>query len=207
MFIKKLVSLLRKHKTQSRKLQEAPLLQGVVSIHAWDVNTGKTVASMKNHNLLTYNERDILIELLGNIQLGLTTYAQDNGGLSPDGNRRWLKWFAVGDGNTAAARTDLALDNELLKMEITSYGTATKVANALQIDISIPATDSGGDVDTLLNGNTLEEVGLFTIALDENAPGVPGPTGNEVMFSRQVHPGIPKTSSIQVDYTYSIFFT
>jgi hypothetical protein len=208
MYLKNLIKRLTTRKAvRTEKLVEAPLLRGEVTVHATDVRTGQVVASHTNHNLLMYNERDILIELLGNIQLGTTDYAQNTAPgapLTPVGNRRWLKWFAVGEGSTAAARTDLALDTDLLKLEISTYGSAAKSGNALVIEISIPATDGGGDVDTYLNTHTLTEVGLFTIANDESAGTV---TGNEVMFSRQVHPGIPKTAFIQIDYTYSIYFT
>lgn len=43
------------------------------------------------------------------------------------------------------------------------------------------------------NGNTLREVGLFM--------------GNNQMFARQVHPDVPKTSSITVTYTWRIAIT
>lgn len=211
MSIKNLIAKLKASKptppsTGAMSFDEHVGLRGEVSLHAWNVNTGQTVLRHTGHNLLMYNERDILIELLGNILLGATDYAQGLG-ISPDGNRRWLKWFAVGDDNTATARTQVALGGELLKLEIASYGASTKNANALQITISIPGTDGGGDVDTFLNGQTITEVGLFTIASDEDAPGVPGPTGNEVMFSRQVHPAVVKDTAIQLDYTYNIYFT
>lgn len=183
-------------------------LHGQVTIHAYD-RGGNTIYKQTNRpNLLMYNERDILIELLGGILLGSPTYAQDNGGLTGDGNRRYLKWFGLGDGTTAPVRTDTALDSQLgdllLVADYASGSTPTKVSNALQFDLTIPFTDSGGDVDTNLNGNVISEIGLFTIASDENGAGQ---TGNEVMFSRQVHPGITKTSAVQIDYTYQIIFT
>lgn len=207
----KIKEVMARRKLLKRPMTEGLNLKGIVSVHAYD-RDGRTILKQTAPNLLMYNERDVIIELLGGILLGDPSYAQNNGGLSPDGNRRWLKWFGVGTDTTATARAQTGLIAPALLMEIATYGESTKSGNALSIDLTIPFDDAGGPVDTELNTSVvITEVGLYTIGATEDALAdaflVPASITDEVLFSRQVHPPITKTSAVQIDYNYSIYVT
>lgn len=211
----KIKEVLQRRQLNKKPLTEGLNLKGVVSVHAYD-RSGRTILKQTANNLLMYNERAVIIDLLGGINTGTPTYADDLG-RTPGGNRAWLKWFGVGTDNTATSRSQINLLAPALLMEIAEYGDAVNTGDALSISLTIPFDDAGGPVDTELNTSVaITEVGLYTIGATEDGladnflvispPPTPTPNG-EVLFSRQVHPPITKTSSVQIDYNYSIYVT
>lgn len=94
----------------------------------------------------------------------------------------------VGDGVTPPVRGDTALvDGAPFTIVLSD---ANKVPNVLgPYELRIIATLGSADA----NGKTLAEAGLFT--------------GGGSMFARQIHPGIPKTVAIAVDYDWRLAFT
>jgi hypothetical protein len=94
----------------------------------------------------------------------------------------------VGNGTTPPVRGDTALvDGTPFTITLTD---ANKLPNTLgPFELRIVATLGALDA----NGKTLSEAGLFAVS------------GG--LFARQIHPAIPKTSAIAIDYDWRISFT
>ncbi len=78
----------------------------------------------------------------------------------------------------------------------------TGVPGELQFIATLGAADA--------NGATLQEAGLFTrgsapVPTPSDPPGT-GP-GDVRLFARQIHPQVPKTSAISVEYDWRIGFS
>ena len=98
-----------------------------------------------------------------------------------------IGFIGVGINDTAPSRSDTSLVNEVHQQTIDAYdfpnGDIGQVEITATLDFVSPA-----------NGETLREAGLIS------ADGT-------TLFARQVHGGITKDSSIQLQYIWRIVFT
>lgn len=106
----------------------------------------------------------------------------------------------IGTSNTAASRSDTNLGAFAIGKVILDTGKLTGAPG----EITFTTTLESGDA----NGLTLREAGLFTAG---DTPSADGPVGtgasNARLFARQVHPDVPKTAAIVIDYSWTIAFT
>lgn len=93
----------------------------------------------------------------------------------------------VGTGTTTPTRNNTTLVSDPVVATLTATNT---FPTGKPGHVEFQATLGGGEG----NSSTLTEVGLFT-------------EDGTTMFARQVHGGIQKTSSIQLQYTWRIIFT
>jgi len=104
----------------------------------------------------------------------------------------------VGRGTTGAATTDTWLEYPLDAVEIAD-ADKTSESDHLKVQVLLPAI-------TAANGYTLTEAALATRG-SVPLPVLPGPGDQVSMFSRAIHPGVPKTPAITVLYTWRIYLT
>lgn len=93
----------------------------------------------------------------------------------------------LGTGTTPPAKTDVALDTQVFSIALTDG--MRLVTTTGPYELKILTTLGSGDA----NGNTLTEAGVFLT--------------NGDLFCRQIHPAVPKTGALVVDYDWRISFT
>lgn len=163
-------------------------MMGTVCATVRSAKTGKVLRRIKIRNKITFLAADILVEL----------FAQR--ATDPNPIQDLVFSMRMGSSNTAASRADTNLGAFTIGKVI---GDAGKV-NGAPGEITFIATLDSGDA----NGTTLREAGLFTAGLSPATSDSPGTTpGVTRMIARQVYPDIPKTSSIVIDYSWTIAFT
>lgn len=161
---------------------------GTLRIGIRNANTGKVKKRIVIKNKITFLAADVLVELLAQ----RTT--------DPVPARQLIHSMRMGTSNTAAARSDTNLGAFVFGVALGNVNKITGAPGELQF----VATLESGDA----NGNTLREAGLFTAGATPGTSDAPGTTpGTTRMFARQTYPDIPKTSSIVVDYSWTIAFT
>ena len=142
--------------------------RGEVTIKIFDLK-GELLRVYDAPNTIVNGARDIMSHLL----------------VGDGASVRKISKLGVGRSSTLPNRTNSALGDEVLKVDIISN--------------TFPATGQVEmtallDYNSTANNKTLNEVGLFT-------------TDGTLMFARQVHAAIAKTSSIQIQYLWRIIFT
>lgn len=177
----------RVRRRQQVKHSGIPMM-GTISMVIRDAKTRRVKRRLTIRNKITYLAADVLVELIAQ----RTT--------DPAPAQDLVYSLRVGTSNTAASRSDINLGSFV-------FGTALVDVNKITGgpgELSFVATLESGDA----NGVTLAEAGLFTAGVSpsvSNSPGInPGDTR---MIARQVYPGIPKTSAIVIDYSWTISFT
>lgn len=163
-------------------------MKGTVRVTTRDATTREVLRVTEIRNKITFLTADILVELIAQ-------RATD-----PAAARCAVYSMRMGSSNTAAARSDVNLGAFVIGKTIGDVG---KVSGA-QGEITFLATLASGDA----NGTTLREAALFTAGAAPSTFDAPGTTpGTTRMVARQVHPDIPKTSAVVIDYAWTLAFT
>lgn len=162
-------------------------MKGTLVIHVRDAKTDRVLRTVHKRNTITFDAGDIVRSLL----------AQRTPPADPAPAEYSLGSMRFGTSTTTPTRFDTDIISEVTsaRKELTD----AKKTNGVQGEISLQATLGTSDA----NGYTLTEAGLFTRSTTwNNAVG-----GSLLMFARQVHAAISKTSSISLDYTWTLQFT
>lgn len=175
-------------KRHKQVAQEGIPMRGTIVMTIRDAKTGRVRSTRTIRNKITYLAADVLVELLAQ----RTT--------DPAPARDLVYSLRVGSSNTPATRADTNLGAYVFGM---AMGDVNKV-NGAPGEITFVTTLGAGDA----NGSTLREAGLFTAGATPSTSDVPGTTpGVTRMIARQIHPDVPKTGGITVDYSWTIAFT
>jgi hypothetical protein len=172
------------------KLQDGIPMRGDLTITVRDAVTREQKRRIEIRNKITYLAADVLVELLAQ---RTTDPASDTGAVFS---------MRMGTSNTPAARTDTNLGAYVVAKELGDVNKVTGVPGELEFIVTLEDVDG--------NGNTLQEAGLFTKgdAVSPSASDAPGTgPGDPRMIARQIHPPIPKTVAITIEYSWRIAFT
>lgn len=174
---------------------EAKLLDGIpmrgdLTVTVKDAATRETKRRIEIRNKITFLAADVLVELL----------AQRTTDPTPARGRVFS--MRMGSSNTPASRADTNLGAFVVGKALADVNKVTGVPGELEFVVTLEAADG--------NGETLCEAGLFTAG----SAGSPSPSdaagtapGTPRMIARQIHPPIPKTVSITIEYSWRIAFT
>jgi hypothetical protein len=172
------------------QFQDGIPMRGDLTIVVRDAKTRRKIRRISIRNKITFLAADVLVELLAQ-------RATD-----PDAAYDSMFSMRMGLSNTPAARSDTNLGTFEIGKELADVNKITGVPGELEFTAELEAGEA--------NGVTLQEAGLFTrgdavTPLPDDAPS--STPGKVHMFSRQIHPAIPKTSAIVLDYSWRIAFT
>jgi len=163
-------------------------MRGDLTIVVRDAKTGRKIRRISIRNKITFLAADVLVVLLAQ-------RAAD-----PAAVTGMIYSMRMGLSNTPASRSDQNLGTFEIGKVLADVNKTIGVPGELEFTAQLEAGDA--------NGVTLQEAGLFTrgtVASTSDAPGTLA--GETLMFSRQIHPAIPKTSAIVLDYSWRIAFT
>jgi len=172
------------------QLKDGIAMRGDLCVIVRDAATLKQIRKIEIRNKITFLAADVLVEMLA--QRGTDPLTSYN------------KMFSMrmGTSNTAASRSDTNLGAFIIGKELFDVNKVTGVPGELEFTAQLAAGDG--------NGNTFQEAGLFTRgdALVATPSDVTSTLPGKVrMFARQIHPAIPKTIAIVLDYAWRISFT
>lgn len=162
-------------------------MKGTLVVHVKEGGTGRVLRTIHKRNTITFDAGDIVRSLL----------AQRTPTSDPAPLEYSLGSMRFGTSTTAATRFDTDLISEVsgVRQELTD----AKKVNGIQGELSLLATLGTADA----NGSILSEAGLFTRGTAWDA----AVAGTLLLFARQIHAAIVKTSSISLDYTWTLQFT
>ncbi len=165
-------------------------MKGHLRVTVRDAVTGKRLRRIEIRNKITFLAADVLVELV----------AQRVADPAPSADRIFS--MRMGTGNSPASRADTNLGAPVIGKQLDDVNKITGVPGELEFTATLEQGDA--------NGSTLQEAGLFT-AGDAGSPDpmdTPNTTpGSPRLFARQIHPPIPKSGAISVDYSWRIAFT
>jgi hypothetical protein len=162
--------------------------RGDICIKVKDAKTGKLLRKIEIRNTITFLFADVVLELLA--QRAADPTAVNNS----------IYTLRVGTGSTAPTRADTNLGNPVFGMILTDPNKITGLPGELEITSTLESGDA--------NGNTLSEAGLFTKGPSTGSLDAPGATGvTPRLLARQIHPGIPKTSALTLEYSWKLSIT
>jgi len=174
----------------SAKLTDGIPMRGDLTIVVRSAISRKQIRRITIRNKITFLAADVLVEML----------AQRS--TDPDTTYDQIWSMRMGLSNTAASRADQNLGAFAIGKQLFDVNKVTGVPGELEFTAVLEAGDS--------NGVTLQEAGLFTrgSAGSPTPSDLPGPDPGDVhLFARQIHPAIPKTSAIVLEYSWRIAFT
>jgi hypothetical protein len=162
-------------------------MQGTLVIHVRDAATRRVLRTIHKRNTITFDAGDIVRGLL----------AQRTPPTDPAPVEYSLGSMRFGTSTTVPTRfdTDLIAEVPAVRQELTDV----KKVNGIQGEMSLQASLGTADA----NGSVLTEAGLFTRSTAWNS----AVGGTLLMFARQVHASITKSSSISLDYNWTLQFT
>lgn len=161
---------------------------GRVGLTIRDARTRQVIRRFEIRNKITFLAADLLVELIAQ----RTT--------DPAPTRDLVYSMRMGSSNTAAQRSDTNLGAFVIGKVLGDVGKVTGAPGEIQFVATLDLGDA--------NGSTLREAGLFTAGATPGTSDAPGTTpGATRMLARQVHPDVVKTSSIVIDYSWTIAFT
>ena len=177
------------------QLSDGIPMKGVLTVITRDAVTGKQLRRCEIRNKITFGAADTLVEL----------WAQRTTDQPPLQNRIYS--MRMGTADTVASRAHINLGAGVIGVQLTDVNKVTGIAGELQLIAILSASDA--------NGYTLQEAGLFTQGNNPSPNPVGtsvvvdpvGATGTPRMVARQVHPPIPKTAAITIEYQWRLAFT
>lgn len=175
---------------QGPGLREGIFMRGDLRVVIYDALTHERLKGIEIRNKIMFLAADIITELIAQRATDPTpTYDS-------------MYSMRMGASNVAAERSDTNLGAFVIGKALADVNKITGVPGELQFLATLESADA--------NGSTLQEAGLFTrgSAVSPTPSDAPGSTpGTPRLFARQIHPAIPKTSSITVEYDWRIAFT
>lgn len=174
----------------AKSLVDGIFMRGILCVTTRDAVTGEQLRRVEIRNKITFLAGDIIVEM----------WAQR--ATDPDPTYSQVFSMRMGTSNTPASRSDTALGAEAFGYELLDVDKITGVRGEIEFQAYLGAGDA--------NGVTLQEAGLFTRGSSPtpSPTDVPGVNPGDVrMVARQVHPPLPKTAAITVEYSWRIAFT
>jgi len=170
-----------------RYTQQIPL-RGDLRITRFDAVTHQILYLWEKKNVITYGGTDALIKLLApNNAFGANVQLENQ-----------IRSMRFGLNNTQPQRTDTGLLNE---------GIVSNEPVRVTLEDSQRVVGAAGTVEYVAtlaaamgNGLTYREAGLFTRGTEDS----PITTTSSVMFSRQVFPDQPKSSSVELEFRWRL---
>ncbi len=174
---------------QTRLFDGIPM-RGDLTIIVRDAKTRKKIRRIEIRNKITFLAADVLIEMLA------------QRAVDPDPSYDMMFSMRMGLSNTPASRSDTNLGTPEIGKELADVNKVVGVPGELEFTATLESGDA--------NGVTLQEAGLFTRGSAGSPTPMDAPSdtpGDPHLFSRQIHPAIPKTTAIVLDYSWRIAFT
>ena len=161
-----------------------------VGMHGWVkiealYPDGSTELLCEDHNTLTTSLFTTMASMLAG-QVGTLTGTDLR--TVQTGTAKWATYMKVGSGTTPALATDTDLESSIVSISISAVAFSSPMAGSVAMSATLP----GGLVESEYNTVPLTEVGLFS--------------ESGVMLARQVYTAITKSSSFQLQYTWTITF-
>lgn len=167
----------------------------VINVFRGDPRPGdEPLRRIEIRNKIMFLAADVLVALLAQ-------RSADYPGGDAQKNNDKLYTMRMGTSNTAPSRADTNLGNPVAGVVLADpAGKVTSLPGELQLLATLATTDA--------NGFTLCEAAVFTKGAGNGVLDAPGASVLVPrMFSRQVHPGIPKTNAISLQYAWTYAFT
>jgi hypothetical protein len=177
--------------TPHTQLYDGIPMRGDLTITVRDAKTRKKIRRIAIRNKITFLAADVLVNML----------AQRSSDEDPAYGQ--MHSMRMGISNTAVTRADTNLNSFEIGKELFEVNKVTTVPGELEFTATLEAGDAN-----VGPSQSLQEAGLFTagsVPAVDDTPGT-GPLDTR-MFSHQIHPAIPKTSAIVLEYSWRIAFT
>jgi hypothetical protein len=158
-------------------------LEGHFTIRVRDAKTGQELKKYESKNLICDGAKAALARLMGQV----TTPA--------DYQETKLWAIYAGSGTTSPSTSDTALETIKFQKACDQPMTVTTALGLVEATILMESGEG--------NGKTYTEIGFFSRG-SANDPEV---TTNALMYSRQLHGAIEKTSAITIEYTWRLQIT
>jgi len=165
---------------------EAIKLEGYFTIRVRDAKTGKELKKLEGKNLVCVGAKAALARLMG--QAATPADYQET--------KLWAIYAGIG--TTSPSTADTALVNAQFRKACPQPLTITPSLGIVEMSMLMESGDG--------NGKTYTEIGLFSRGNNDDPNYSPLPTG-VLMYSRQLHGAIEKTSSITIEYTWRLQIT
>lgn len=169
----------------SSKFVSAVRMVGTLTIHVRDTKTGRILRTLTKRNTITYNAGNVMRALIAQRGTDFSATALQMGSMR------------FGTNNTSPTRSDLDLlgEDTAIRKQLLDVNKLNGVTGEISFQATLLAADG--------NGNTFCEAGLFTKGTVWDAD-----VGSSLMmFARQIHGDIAKTSGLELDYNWTIQFT
>jgi hypothetical protein len=162
-------------------------LRGILKVTARDAKTGAVKRTYTLANQVTYNMANLLVELV----------CQRSSDPAPLQDQIYS--LRLGSGTVQPTRSDINLQSYVGGYVIGDAGKVSAGVGEITFIISVPSTD--------LNGQNLSEAGLVSGGAARSTSDTPGTApGATRLLARQIFPTIAKTSSIQVDVSWTLLY-
>lgn len=161
-------------------------MTGTLVIHVRQGDGGPILRTISKRNTITFDASEVVRQLVAQ---RATDY---------DPSNLMLGSMRFGTNNTTPSRydTNLHAEDPTLRKQLTDAKKINGLVGELLLQATLSTTEG--------NGDTLCEAGLFTAG----AGAWNDPVGGSLkIFARQIHGAIAKTSSISLDYNWTLQFT
>lgn len=161
-------------------------LTGTLVVHVRQGDGGPIIRTVTKRNTITFSASDLMRQLV----------AQRTTDDPPD---HWmLASMRFGTSTVTPSRydTNLHAEDPAIRKQLTDAKKINGLTGELLLQATLDTTEG--------NGDTLSEAGLFTLGAGVWSDPV---GGSLQLFARQVHGAIAKTSSISLDYNWTLQFT
>jgi len=161
-------------------------LRGILRVRVYDVATGKRLQHEEKRNLVCKGAKEALVRLIAQASI--------HGGSPTNVDFEETKLWAIyaGTGTALPDVEDTELDTVAFKKECVQPIAFSILDGEATLQMTIESGEG--------NGNTFQEAGLFSRG-DNDDPNAGGITG-VLMYARQLHGAIAKTSGISIEYTW-----
>lgn len=161
-------------------------LKGHMRVRVLDAKTGRELRCEEKPNLVCVGAKKAVTRLI--------SQASVQGGSPTDDDFLHTKLWAIyaGTGNTAPTVSDTGLDVVAFKKACDQPFSVDLTGGEVECQMTVESGEG--------NGNTYQEAGLFSRGNydDPNTVGI----ADVLMYARQLHGQIEKTSSISIEYTW-----
>ena len=165
-------------------------IKGTLVIHVRQGDRGRVLYTITKRNTITFDASNIVRQLVAQ---RATDFSPD---LSPTVFKLGSMRFGTSSVTPSRYDTNLHAEDPTLRKQLTDVKKVDGLMGELILQSTLVTTEGNGDV--------LCEAGLFTAGggLWNLDPG-----SNLKLFARQIHGAISKTSSISLDYDWTLQFT
>jgi hypothetical protein len=150
--------------------------KGYVVIRVLDAE-GREIQREEKPNQICVGTKEAIAKLLS-----------QQSGTDAEYNKLWAIY--AGTGTTPPTVNDTALETVVFKKACDQPFSVDTVNGIVEVQMTIESGEG--------NGNTFTEIGLYSRGDND----VPGSATGQLMYARQIHGAIVKTSSLSIEYTW-----